>query len=248
MARFQQVYLPIVPIKETCHNGDMWQQRPYFPQHRLGYRRNPFGALTPEEWQTIAFLPEVVRPWLNQRGLHLQLLGPMGCGKSSTLHKILAELETAQHVAYEYVAEGETRFKTDLADLNCFLLDEAQRLNWWWRWRWLRSAESTRLIFSSHEDLSPHFRRRGLALQTIDLATAVSPASYTRWIEQRLIYFALAGKVARATIAPEAVLLLYETYGPSMREAEYFLYEVWQQLAQVEVVTPAHLRRAGLPG
>ena len=60
-------------------------QRPFFHFPHIGYRRNPFGALTDEEWTAIAVLPPAIERILADDFEHLQLLGPMGIGKSTTL-------------------------------------------------------------------------------------------------------------------------------------------------------------------
>ena len=72
------------------------------------------------------------------------------------------------------------------------------------------------------------------------MATAVTPATYAAWIERRLAYFALPQTPA-AALAPDAIQFLYDTFGPNMREAEYFMYEVWQGLTEVGEVTADYL-------
>ena len=125
-------------------------KRPYFFHHTLGYKKNPFGALTREEWTAVTFLPPALTKMLAEPFVHLQLLGQKGCGKTSTmLHLIRTFDAPTSNLAYEYIPEGTTKFQTDLKNCDFFFLDEAQRLNWWQRRRWLEVGQDTRFIFSS---------------------------------------------------------------------------------------------------
>ncbi len=221
----------------------MKRKRPYFSHHRLGYRKNPFGALTQEEWTAVSFLPDEVEEALAEGTAHIQLLGRNGCGKTSALLQMAARLEASgQTAAYEYIPEGQNWFEKGNGRFDVFILDEAQRLNWRQRRRWLKLGRAHRLIFSSHADLTPYFKRRGWPLRRFDVAAAVTPATYAAWIERRLTFFAIPQTPA-VTITPGASQFLYDTFGPNMREAEYFMYEVWQGLTEVGEVTAEHLRR-----
>ena len=222
----------------------MQQKRPYFSHHRLGYRKNPFGALTQEEWTAVSFLPDEVEEALAEGTAHIQLLGRNGCGKTSALLQMAARLEASgQTAAYEYIPEGQNWFEKGNGRFDVFILDEAQRLNWRQRRRWLKLGRAHRLIFSSHADLTPYFKRRGWSLRRFDVAAAVTPATYAAWIKRRLAYFALPQAPA-ADLAPDAIQFLYDTFGPNMREAEYFMYEVWQGLTKPVKVTGDYLANA----
>lgn len=217
------------------------QKRPYFSHHRLGYRKNPFGALTAVEWTAVSFLPDEVAAALADGRTHIQLLGRDGCGKSSLLLGMAERLrQNGQTVVYEYIPEGQNWFEQGSPDFDVFLLDEAQRLNWRQRRRWLKLGGKHRLIFSAHVDLQAHFQRRGWPLYVFDVATAVTPATYAAWMERRLTYFAIP-QIPAATLSPDAVQFLYDTFGANIREAEYFMYEVWQGLAEVGEVTAEYL-------
>jgi hypothetical protein len=185
---------------------------------------------------------------LTSKFTHLQLLGPMGSGKTTTLLKLADELaQDGRRVAYEYLALGERDYQTDTSNFDIFLLDEAQRLNWRSRQRLLasvsqRSQSNLRLILSGHKDLTRVFRRRGLPLRTVVMDDVLTAAFYDQILARRLAYFALPG-VAHTTIAPDAVQWLYETFYPNMRDAEYFLYEVWQRETAVRQITAVHLKK-----
>ncbi len=216
-----------------------------FHFHTLGYHKNPFGALSDEEWAAIAILPKSVTAVLPNNFIHLQLLGPKGCGKTTTLRKIMAAFQQPNlHTAYEYIPEGATQFKTNLTDLDLFCLDEAQRLTYWERRRWLNQVQNGRLraIFSSHKDLSKSFQRRKLPLQTIHINQEIDEAHYKAVLYQRLAYFSLPNQPT-IQLADSGIAFLYETFGQDMREAEYFLYEVWQEQTQVNVLTAVDLQQ-----
>lgn len=225
-------------------------QRRFFFHHQLGYRSNPFGALTAVEWTAVAFFPPIVQQILDEGFTHLQLLGPAGSGKTTTLLKLTEHFaEQGKQVVYEYLPEGQSHFETNLVDVDLFVLDEAQRLNRRERKRWLAAGTAVRgtavtFIFSSHEDLSRLFGGRrpsgNLPLQTVHVDAAISLAHYQRWIEQRLAYFALPD-VPRVTLSAATIAHLHRTYGQEMREAEYFLYEVFQRDWQPHEIEPEEL-------
>lgn len=205
------------------------KQRPFFYHRQLGYRCNPFGALTADEWMAVAFFPAAVAEILSHGFVHLQLTGRKGCGKTATLLKLVSYYqEQGRQVTYEYLPEGQTHFEAKLETLDVFVLDEAQRLHKQQRRRWLAQATAVKLVFSSHEDLAAEFARHHLPLVTVRLDEDISVAHYQTWIKQRLDYFALPSG-PRVTLTSGAVRFLHQTFGCDMREAEYFLYEVFQQ-------------------
>ena len=205
--------------------------RTFFHFHKLGYRRNPFGALTSEEWAAVAVLPGATVPLLLSPGGHWQILGPLGSGKTTSLLGLQAHFARHNRRAeYEYLPEGQDRFVCEPGELDYFLLDEAQRLRRRERRRLMEMVRkgAFHLIMSSHEDLGPLFERWKLPLSTVSLTAQVSPEHYQAVLAKRLGYFALPG-VPQVTLGETAVHFLYETFGENLREAEYFLYEVWQR-------------------
>ncbi|MBI3910385.1 MAG: hypothetical protein HY320_05560 [Armatimonadetes bacterium] len=220
----------------------------YFPFHALGFRCNPFRALTDEEWAEVAVLPEAIAAVLARGFVHLQILGPMGSGKTTVLLGLTTRFrQEGGRVAYEYLPDRQHRFRTRVRDLDLFLLDEAQRLSLYQRARLLSAAakqsqEGVRLVVSSHEDLAPLFARRALPLATVRL-DALTTAHLRPVLEQRLAYFALDG-APRVTFAPDAVHYLQETFGADLRAAEHFLYEVFQRWEPTGAITAAQLQEA----
>ncbi len=217
----------------------MIRQRP-FPFHTLGYQRNPFGSLTNEEWTAVAIPPPVLREAWAQKPSVLQLLGEKGSGKTSSLFWLLAQLEAEGVLAaYEHLPEEARRFTTDLTGLDGFVLDEAQRLSWREKWRLLRQRPS-RLILSSHQDLTRLFRRRGVTLASVDLDGAATLAQVTAVLQRRLDYFALDGR-PRLTLSDDAIRFLHDQFSPDLRAMEFLLYEVWQEQTEPEVLTAVDL-------
>jgi DNA polymerase III delta prime subunit len=239
-------------------------QRPFFHFPQIGYRRNPFGALTDEEWTAVSVLPPAVERALVEGFDHLQILGPMGIGKSSTLlalQRWFVEQEESSRqgakaqrkksakfvqsadkkVVYEYLPEGQRHFVTNTSGLDIFLLDEGQRLNWWQRRKLVKAAFHLQIIFSSHEDLAPLFNKKELSVTSVDLTGEIDEGWITAVLHKRLAYFAIPDQ-PHATLTPDAISFLVETFGQNLRQMEYFLYEVWQQLETTESVDVSFLR------
>ena len=144
-------------------------------------------------------------------------------------------------MVYEYLPEGQRYFVTETKGLDIFLLDEAQRLNRWQRRKLLKAASYLQLIISSHEDLTPLFAKKGLTLTSVDLTGEMDAGWITAVIRKRLAYFAIPDQ-PHATLTPEAITYLVEIFGQNLRQMEYFLYEVWQQLETTESVDVSFLR------
>lgn len=226
-------------MRQDAEGQSRWERTRPFPFHALGYRRNPFGSLTEAEWTAVGVLPPPIVAALETER-HLQLLGPKGSGKTSALLTGAVRLrEEGKTVAFAHLAQGERRYQIDLDGADVFCLDEAQRLAWWARlWllgrvRW--GKRPLRLIISSHRDLSPAFHRWGLPLASFSLPALVDAAHWQAVIKRRLHYFSRPqfGKTP-VTPTPDAINWLYEQFGADLRAGEWFLYEVWQQLGQME--------------
>lgn len=193
----------------------------------------------------VAILRSEVRDVLATGFTHLQLLGAQGCGKTTTLLKLADHFRQAgQNVAYECLAPADYRFETPLKGLDLFLLDEAQRLSWWQRRRLLRQIGkegALKLIFSSHQDLTGSFKRYDYPLTTIRLDANITLKDWQAILSRRLSYFALPG-ARRLTLTAEAVAYLAAVFGHRLRDAELFLYDVWQMQQEVTTITPQYLR------
>jgi len=200
---------------------------PFFPFHAIGYKCNPFRTLTDDEWGEIAILPEAILDAANT-STHLQILGEMGRGKTTTLMGLQAHLKRAgKRVAYEYIPEGQTRFYTPLDDLEIFLLDEAQRIK---NFPKVLNLREVRLIFASHQDFTSHFARHHQPLATLEL-NSITPDHLRHLIEKRLTYFALDDS-RPIHFADDAIEYLYEKFGSDLRGVERRLYESFQKLGE----------------
>lgn len=194
----------------------------------------------------MAILTPAVRKQI-ETNEHVQLIGSKGSGKSTTMRWLTHRLQNQNSevmVVYEYLPEGVSRFKTKLSGLNVFLLDEAQRLNWWERERWVRGVKNGRLrtIFSSHEDLTPLFLRKKLPLKTVQLDSQITPKLYKDILQHRLSTFAI-DEEPLVNFSDNAIAFLYDTFKLDLREAEYFLYEVWQGVEVVGEITAVSLQK-----
>lgn len=216
--------------------------------YRLGLRRNPFGGLTAVEWAQTAFLLPKLEQLLHEE-VHLQLLGPIGVGKTATLHRMGLQFEKMS-MRYEYVPDGRASFQSDLSQISHFFLDEAQRLNRGWRKRWLAWAAvpGHRTLFGTHRDLTTHFVKQGLPLQTVRINEVIDEAYYTSWLNGRIAHFAIP-QTETVSFSAEGTRFLYQQFGIKMREAEYFLYELFEDLETDVILTPSiimrHLQKYG---
>ncbi|MBI3948449.1 MAG: hypothetical protein HY321_21225 [Armatimonadetes bacterium] len=217
--------------------------RSYFPFRALGFHCNPFRALTREEWMALALLPEPIRAAGEQGGAHVQVIGDKGRGKTSALLALTASLRRrGLRASYEYLAEGERRFRTEARDLDVFLLDEAWRLSRRERHRLVSLARrGVRLVLSSHPDLAPWLARRGVPALTVNL-NGPDEAHFEAVLAARLAHFALDGE-GRVGLSPGAVRWLREVFGTDLRAAEELLYEVFQRLPPPGPLTANRLRQ-----
>lgn len=221
-------------------------ERQFFPAWHLGYRCNPFRALTRVEWRDLAVLPTELLAQPYSLPNLTQLLGEEGRGKTSILLALEREIkQCGSSVAYEYLPPGAQRYTQDLNGLQVFLLDEAQRLS-------RRSLNSLlekistssnprlKLIISSHIDLSAHYEQHGISAETLSLA---EPSS--EWvrslIELRLCYFERPGHPG-VRLAPNAKRTLISYCGSDLRLLEKLLYEAYQTWVARDPITETHIR------
>jgi len=214
------------------------------PLWNAGFISNPFRALTDQEWEEIALLPEAVLLALNSRPpAHLQITGEAGRGKSSALRAICGQARLADISSlYEYLPLEASGFESHLRGVALFCLDEAQRLRQEERQRLLQDAvrHGTRLILGTHEDLTLLFERHALPLTTVALEDLSALHRRAVW-EDRLTRFARPG-TPHATFAPDVHAYLQTRFGTDLRSAERFLYEFFQ----IRVRTPATISAVAL--
>jgi chromosomal replication initiation ATPase DnaA len=227
---------------------------PYFPFHSLGFKCNPFRAVTDAEWLDIAILPDSLAETLLRGFVHLQLLGGEGHGKTTALLMLADRFRReGRRVVYEHIEIGQTEFVTPLDSLDIFLLDEADRLSAQERQRLLTALSADgrglRSVLSSHEDLTQRFARSGLPLITLrfDTTTLTHVAAIIR---RRLACFALDPDAPGVTVSPDAIACLHQTFGADVRAIEQTLYEVFQrrrERGEVGVEEVRHCVTSGFP-
>ncbi len=210
---------------------------PYFPFHAIGYKCNPFRTLTDDEWSEIAVLPTAILD-AAQTSTHLQILGALGRGKTTTLMGLQKHLrQLGKRVEYEYIPEGQDHFETKTGDLEIFLLDEAQRIK---NFPQVLNLREVRLIFASHQDFALRFARHDQPLATFEL-DSIAPDHLRLVIEKRLAYFALSDP-RPVRFADDAIEYLYEKFGSDLRRVERFLYEVFQNRMAARTINADQLR------
>jgi hypothetical protein len=219
----------------------------YFPSWRLGYRCNPFRALTRDEWSDLALLPDGLPGQLEKLPALTQLLGEQGTGKTSALLAIQRELQRCGKPAiYEYLPPGSDHYTRTIRGNRIFLLDEAQRLSPRWLDKLLSGVDSSaeagpQLIISSHSDIAPSAIGRGI--RTLSISLDGHPARFLRdLIERRLNYFTRPGlRGIRPT--PDSIELIVDHCDSDLRMLEKILYEAYQTWEYARPIEREHVQK-----
>lgn len=168
----------------------------YFPHAAAGFRSNPFRALTDAAWADCAVIGREIEAAYKQSESHIQLLGGMGAGKTTTLLGLQRlALDDGVRAVHEYLAEGQSQFTTAADAYDLLLLDETQRFSQSELARLLRHCSPSatlngkrrapRLAVASHRDLTAEFVARGLRLTTFSV-DQLPPASWRAILDARL--------------------------------------------------------------
>ena len=214
----------------------------YLPFYRLGFVCNPFRALTSNEIGKVAVISnEITNAYKNSLD-HLQILGSEGRGKTTALLGLASHTSPENWAySYEYLADGQSSYRTDLSDLNIFILDEAQRLDNANISRLVDSAsDKLRIVFSSHEDLSDVFQRKELRLSSFRVEVE-SSAQIHEIISRRLEFFSKEATPA-ITLSKQAMDFLLITHGTDIRGMLDLLYDVFQDCRERRTLTIADIK------
>ena len=186
------------------------------PFAHLNLRYNPFGELDACTRARIA----VVEPLTVEPGEVLQVLGEAGRGKTTHLLAVAQQLPGS---VYEYVPEGESRYRARTFPAAGYLLDEAQRV----RPALLRRlfARAPQLVIASHEDLTPLSRRPIRTVRIEGLGLAKLDAIIRARVEA-----ARRGPGPLPRVELEQQQRLIQRFGDDLRAIESHLYDLFQQL------------------
>lgn len=212
--------------------------RPSVGRHRPSYadlhlRRNPFGALEPDERGEVAVVD--LEPWgseIERRlrepapgldRLSVQLVGPPGSGKSTHLAALARRFPSAGHIAWSHeegwgmLREGELLLVDDAHMMPRRLLKEA-----------LRRPVT---VLATHRDLGVRLRGRGRQVRVVDVPGATG-ASRVRAIVRRRLEWARRGDGAVPQVDWALLDRLIERHGHDLRRIVGTLYDHLEDLRE----------------
>lgn len=198
------------------------------PYVHLNLRHNPFGELSREELTNLAEVEvDSICGKLSKDGFAVQFVGEKGNGKTTHLLAIRARFADA---AYVHIAEGET---ATLPGGCPTMIDEAQRLTWWQRFRLFRSTVP--LVLGTHRDFTTELQRAGRKVETIDVSQQTDERRLCRLLNSRIEHMRRgAGLVP--TVSMETAMKLRREFGSDIRAMLHSMYVVFQNLAEVREV------------
>ena len=213
----------------------------FFPLLKLGLAKNPFGALTHDEWVAVAVPPPVILEALESGFDHLQVIGERGRGKSTILRWLCHHFQMqGQSVTYERLPRWHFNYHTDISNLDCFALDEAQRLFFHNQIRLFRELQGKRLIIGTHHSWERAFRRYGWQLTTVHIGDQTTREHIEHILDKRLIEFATE-KGTQVYFDDTAIDYLWDSWRDNLRGMEYFLYDALQKRRDIGAITSAYL-------
>lgn len=217
----------------------------FFPLQKLGLRKNPFGVLTLDEIAHVMAPPPIIYQVLEAGFDHLQIIGERGRGKSMTLHWLCHHFQSLGHrVAYERLPRWQFHYVTDILDLDCFALDEAQRLFIFHQHQLFRQAQGKRLLIGTHISWERAFRRYGQQVTTIHIGDHTNRDHIQHILDKRLAFFS-TDKGVQIYFDDSAIDYLWHRWGDNLRGIEYFLYHVLQKRREVGAITAHNLEISG---
>ncbi len=198
------------------------------PYAHLNLCRNPFGELTRSQRASVA----IVDPtrWIEKladRWFAVQFIGEAGRGKTTHLLAIYRHFPDSP---YLHIAEGE---KPAIPRGRPLFLDEVQRLPA--RRRRREFGRGGPLVLGTHEDVASELRGMGYDVETIEVAAQTSPERIADVIDRR-IESARRSPGPLPGVCTATIARLFEEYGDNVRGMEHHLYEVFQNLKEVQDV------------
>lgn len=194
------------------------------PFSHLNLRFNPFGEIPLEHRAGLAIVElETIVGQLSDRRAAFQFIGGKGRGKTTHLLALRARFANA---AYVHIPEDE---RLPIPDGDPLLIDEAQRLPRWRRWRVFR--RNVPLVLGTHKDYSGELRRADREVTTIEVGGRLDASRLQRLLERR-IEFARRGEGAVPRVTRGAIDRLLLEFGNDVRAMEGRLYEVFQTLTE----------------
>jgi hypothetical protein len=196
---------------------------PSLPFAHLNLRWNPFGELDEQTRVKAAVVDtETLVRHLGQPGRAVQLLGRCGRGKTTTLLALTRRVPDAL-----YVRAWADR-PLEIRPCGVLLLDEADTLSWWRRYRILRHSRCVAL--ATHRDLTRSLRLAGLVPLTVRVGGVEEDRLHA--MLNRRIACARRGAGPIPRIGRGAVRILIDRHGDDLRAMEIALYERFQALQE----------------
>lgn len=216
-----------LPNKRQTSSGQH-VQHPRLPYAHLNLRRNPFGELTIDDWVILADveIDDAVAA-LSQSRTAIQYIGKKGHGKTTHLLAINSQFPNA---SYLHIPDGQRR---KVPTGSPILIDEAQRLTVWQRWRLFCS--SIPLVLGTHRDFRTELVRAGRQVTTIEVAHQTDAARLHRLLNAR-IAAVRRGPGILPSISPDTTNALLNRLGPNVRAIVHALYSEFQILSEPAVI------------
>lgn len=199
------------------------------PFAHLNLKRNPFGELTANERTDLALveIDAAVRHLELPRSV-VQFVGEKGYGKTTHLLALSRHFPTS---AYIHIPEGKRAVIPTSGEP--LLIDEAQRLTL--NQRWHATQSNRRLILGTHQDLQQALSRAGRPVLTL-AADRLTDVGHVLTILNARVQSARRAPGPIPAVTHETACRLYAQFGSDIRSMEHSLYQVFQELRDIQDV------------
>lgn len=189
---------------------------------------NPFGEIDREQRKTLVIADtSAARSFLAEKKRVIQILGPVGCGKTSFM---LALLNYFPESKYQRTSEG---YDISFAPNTPLFLDEFDLLSFHQR-RKLRKLHAN-VVICTHHDFSREFKKSDYAVMTVEPRKNISITKLEKIVSLRV-------ERARRSRGPVPVIdkaLLHKllvSHNYNIRSIENALYDMIQNMKEVKHV------------